>query len=403
MSPGVRFEDRAEGAALVVGAASFSVPVATTTSVWKLLSELRRALGWLDGVLAASVDRRALEYAALSGALSVLDAHTTLYTPKEASAMKTSSAGQFGGIGATLALREGRLTIVGTIEGTPAQRAELRGGDVVAMIDGRPTEGLAMDDAVARLRGAPGTDVRVAIVRDGRSLDVSMRRELIKVPATRHERLPDGLGYVKLHQLHARAVEELDASLASLGAIDGLVLDLRSNPGGYLDQAVKVADRFLSEGDIVATSGPSLEKKDERRAMASSNDVTIPVVVLVDRATSSGAEIIAGALERHDRAVLVGLPTFGKGTVQVVHDLPDGASLRVTIAQYLAAGGRAFAEKGFTPNVTLRDASIAPKLADDAAVSVARKLLGASKSARRGPMLDAYRALPRDPAVEAVQ
>ncbi|MCK6548900.1 S41 family peptidase [Myxococcota bacterium] len=402
-TPGVALEERADGPTLVVKAATLAVPVASTTSLWKLLVELRRATGWLDDVLDASVDRRALEYAALSGATSVLDAHTTLYTPKQAAELKTTSAGQFGGIGATLAIRDERLTILGALAGTPVERAGLRAQDHVVAIDGRPTRGLAMEDAVARLRGAPGTDVELTIERGGKTTSVTLRREMIKIPATKSERLADGVGYIRIHQFHAGASAEVDAALEKLGPVRGLVLDLRSNPGGLLDQTVKVADRFLASGVIVGTAGRDGSNKDERTATASSTDVAVPLVVLVDGATSSGAEILAGALEHHDRALLVGLRTFGKGTVQTLPELPDGSMLRLTIAQYLAAGGRAFAERGFTPNVLVRDAAIAPNVADDAVIDLAAKLLRAAPAAkRRTELLDALRRQPTDPRIDRI-
>ncbi len=399
---GLRVEGRAESTTLQMSGRSLTVPVESATSLWKLQSELRRALAWLDEGLAPAADRRALEYAALAGALSVLDQHTTFHTPRETAVIKAGMAGQFGGIGLTLRAVGGHLVVTGTVDGSPAQRAQLRAGDQLRAIDARTAEGLSMDEAVALIRGPEGSDVRVTLRRDGRDLDVTLRRERIKVPATKSRRLADGLAYLRLQQLHVSASAEVGAALASLDPLKGLILDLRGNPGGLLAQAAKIADLFLSQGLIFGTVERGGSNREERAATASDSDVTAPLVVLVDGATSSGAELLAAALEHHDRAVLVGVPTFGKGTAQVQHDLPDGATLRLTVAQYVSPGGRAFAERGFEPNVFLKDTTVGAELEGDAAIDVARKILRAAPSADKRAMLEALKRLPRDAAIDRI-
>ncbi len=355
-----------------VGSAEKKFPVSDVQGLWDVSAHLREIFAFLQDNLKSSpeVDLREVEYAACNGILHTLDPHSVFMSPEAYKEMTISTQGAFGGVGIVISIRDQMLTVIKPMAGTPAGRAGIKRYDRITAINNESTLNMPLDDAVRRLRGDPGTEVTVAIHRDGPagwagSRPFVLRREVINVESVESRMLDEGVGYVRIKQFQAGTSGELDSALASLQRTDpkmhGLVLDLRSNPGGLLDQAVKVVDRFVRHGVIVTTVSAS-EPRDEKLAKDQGNEPSYPIVVLVNSSSASASEIVAGALKNLNRAVIVGQTTFGKGSVQLV--FPDitreKAALKLTIAQYLTPGDISIQSVGITPDIELDPMTIDP-------------------------------------------
>ncbi len=281
------------------------------------------------------------------------DPYTRYMSPAVYRQMQIEYTGQYAGIGIYIGIKEDRLTVIAPIPGTPAARAGLRAGDVIEAVDGRPAAEMSQDEASSRIRGRKGTPVRLTILRNGERFEVEIIRDDIEVPAVPSvQMLADGIGYVRLLQFSEKAASELDAALEQLErqGYQGLILDLRNNPGGLLSAAVDVANLFLSRGPIVHIVGRS----GQRQTITASPFRThpaVPMVVLVNKGTASASEILAGALRDRGLATLVGTPTFGKGLVQTVIPLRRGDAVSVTTQKYQTAGGYFIGEQGLAPDV----------------------------------------------------
>jgi carboxyl-terminal processing protease len=270
-------------------------------------------------------------------------------------------------VGIEISEDNGVIVVVEPIKGSPAARAGLQAADRIVAVDGTPTKG---HDSQSRLRGKPGTTVKLDVERKGwdKPHSYTLTRELIHVQAVEHALLEPGIGYIKIKQFQERTDEEVLAALEKIsadsgGTVSGLVLDLRGNPGGLLDQAVKVADLFLTSGVIVTTVGRAGRKLEEETAKAYGTWDGFPMVCLVNGGSASASEIVAGALQDHQRAVIVGTQTFGKGSVQSVFEFADGSGLKLTVARYFTPSGRSIQEKGITPDVKVEQLDAA-KLKD---------------------------------------
>jgi carboxyl-terminal processing protease len=297
---------------------------------------------------------------AIRGMLAGLDPHTVYMPPEAYKELRVDTAGRFGGVGVEVWYR-GKdmrdLTVVAPIEGSPADKAGLKAGDKITKIDGVPTRDMDLAEAVLKMRGKIGSKVTLTIQReDGKKMfDVVMSREVIKVPSIRAEVLDKEYGYVKLRTFQERAGEELEKQLekfAKEGALKGLILDMRDNPGGLLDQAVEVVDLFINKGVIVTTESRGKEI-DRREAKAEGTQPDYPIIVLVNGGTASASEIVAGALQDHARAVVLGTQTFGKGSVQTVIEMDDGSALKLTIALYFTPKGRSIQAQGIIPDIVV--------------------------------------------------
>ncbi len=330
---------------------------------WDVAARLREVFAFLQKNLAGTdVDLRELEYAACNGMLHTLDPHSTFLSPDAYKEMNVTTSGAFGGLGIVISVRDQQLTVMRPMPGTPAAKADLKRFDRIVKIDNESTLNMPLDDAVRRLRGDPGTPVTLWIVREGEQGWTTPRpfrltREQIKVASVESRQLDGNVGYVKIKNFQSSTTTEVEAALDSFeqkGAIKGLVLDLRGNPGGLLDQSVKVADLFLDDGVIVATVGSS-EGREERRAVAPGTEPPYPIVVLQSGSSASASEILAGALKNLDRALIVGQQSFGKGSVQLVFPdvTPEKAALKLTIAQYLTPGDVSIQGIGVTPDIGL--------------------------------------------------
>ncbi len=329
---------------------------------WDVSARLREVFAFLQKNLKdTDVDLREVEYAACNGMLHTLDPHSTFMNPDAYKELQVQTRGSFGGLGIVISMRDDMLTVMNPMPGTPAGRAGFKRMDRIVKINGEATLNMPLDDAVRRLRGDPGTKVTVFTTREGEGgwsqpKPTDLVREEIKVNSVESKQLDQSIGYVRIKQFSQRTAGELDEALAGFkknGAIKGLVLDLRGNPGGLLDQAVKVADKFLVDGVIVSQVGS--EPRETAHARGPGTEPPYPVVVLASSNSASASEIVAGALKNNDRAIIVGQQTFGKGSVQMIYpDLtPEKAALKLTVAQYLTPGDVSIQGVGITPDVEL--------------------------------------------------
>lgn len=304
-------------------------------------------------------DRRDLELSAVNGMLRPLDPHTYVISAKEMAEWNANLTGKFGGLGISIAVRNDRIAVGKVYRGTPAEAGGLVVGDVIAGINGQSTEAFTLDEAMARLRGDPGSRVVLQVERAGKRIELPFTRAEIKIPAVESRLLDGNVGYLFLDRFDAETAKELERAMAALrdrGA-RAWVVDLRENAGGYLAQAVKAADLFVEYGTIVSTVAGG-KKHDIKNATMGGADTRRPVVVLIGERTASSAEILAGALKQLDRAVLVGRRTFGKGSVQVLEDAAHGAKLKITTAEYVAANDISPQGGGIVPDVELVPAQV---------------------------------------------
>ncbi len=325
------------------------------------LEALKRFSQVLDAVnryYVKDVSTQELVDGALKGMLQSLDPHSTLLDKDEFKSMQETTSGEFFGIGIEITQENNQLTVVTPIEDTPAYKAGLKPGDLILGINGEATVGMTLQDAVSRIRGPKGTEVTLSILhRDAKSpATVRMKRDTIPLISVKSRSLEPGYYWIRLTRFSERTTQELLDAIAkaraeSKGVIKGIVLDLRYNPGGLLDQAVSVSDVFLKNGVIVSMRGRTDGGSREFKATSQSTDVVAPVVVLVNGGTASASEIVAGALGDRHRAMILGEQTFGKGSVQNVMPLADGTGLKLTIALYYTPSGRSIQAEGITPDI----------------------------------------------------
>jgi carboxyl-terminal processing protease len=297
-----------------------------------------------------------LIYGAVQGMLKSLDPHSSFMKPEDYKELQIETKGSFTGIGIEISLRDGILTVVSPIEGTPAYKAGLKANDKILKIEDKTTKDMTLIEAVKLLRGAKGTDVTISIYREGwrRLKDVTLTRDVIPIKSVRSMMLEEGYGYIRISNFQNKTTSELEKALRELErdkGLKGLVLDLRNNPGGLLDQAVKVADVFLEKGLIVYTDGRIKEQKMRFEAHPDRCSRNYPIAVLVNEGSASASEIVAGALQDHKRAIIIGVRTFGKGSVQTIIPLEDGSAVRLTTARYYTPNGRSIQAKGIEPDI----------------------------------------------------
>jgi len=328
---------------------------------------------------------------AIKGMLETLDPHSAFMPPNMFKEMQEETKGRFEGLGIEITVKDGILTVVSPIEGTPAFRAGVLAGDQIIKIDGELTKNFTLLDSVKRMRGPRGTKVTITIMREGltKPKDFTLVREVIPVRSVRYELLEKNYGYVRISQFQEKTDSDFEKAMKALeeeskGALKGLVLDLRNNPGGLLDQAVKISDHFIDSGIIVSIDGRKEEAKQKWPAHPDGTVTRYPLVVLVNGGSASGAEIVAGAIQDHGRGILVGTQTFGKGSVQTIIPLKDGSGLRLTTARYYTPSGRSIQAKGIVPDIIIKPSrpeeekeSVTPKL--PAEKDLERHLMDAEK------------------------
>jgi len=307
------------------------------------------------------VDTKKLIYGAINGMLSSLDPHSSFMPPDTYKEMKIDTKGAFGGLGIEISIKDGVLTVISPIEDTPAFKAGIKSGDQILKIDEKFTKDLNINDAVKRMRGLKGTKVILTIMRDGfdKPKEFPLVRDIIQVKSVRSAMMDGGYGYVRIAQFQEKTDEDLGKALKALkeqnkGELKGLVLDMRNDPGGLLDQAVRVADHFVPEGQmIVYTEGREKDSKMQFTAKKGGKEPAYPIVVLINGGSASASEIVAGALQDHKRAIVMGTQSFGKGSVQTIIPLSDDSGLRLTTARYFTPKGRSIQAKGITPDIVV--------------------------------------------------
>jgi carboxyl-terminal processing protease len=334
-------------------------------SLWKMSFTLRDVFDFISRNMRPVEDTRDIEYAAINGMLQTLDPHSVLLKPEMYREMKLTTKGEFGGLGFVIQMKEGNLTVVKVLPKTPAFRAGIKKDDLITKIGEESTVNMDLNEAVGKLRGPVDSRVTITIARKAwdKAQVMTLTRALINIESVQSKLLAQNVGYVRLKNFQGnttrhlqQALTELDAEARQKGGangIRGLVLDLRGNPGGLLDQAIQVSDLFVSDGTIVATVGLSDKLREEKKAHADDGDDAYPIAVLVNAGSASASEIVAGALKNLNRAVIIGRQTFGKGSVQVLYDFPDESALKLTIAKYLTPGDVSIQEVGIVPDIEL--------------------------------------------------
>ncbi len=342
----------------VVAKESKSKKSLVTNEKYNEIALFNRVLNFVEQQYVENVDTKKLVHGAIKGMLEALDPHSSFLPPEIYHQMRNDTSGKFGGLGIKIWLGEdGLLTVVHPMEDTPAWKAGVKAGDKIIRINGEATKGLSLVEAVAKMR-EKGEAIRLTVFREESDeiKEIEIIREEIKVKSVREQMLVDNIGYVRLSHFQEKSAREMKRALKSLDKkkkLRGLVLDLRNNPGGLLDEAVEVANLFIDGGVIVSTIGRDKKQEEVKKARSGVARTDIPLVVLVNGNSASAAEIVAGALKDHNRALILGSRTFGKGSVQTVIPLADDMGLKLTIATYHTPNGTSIQAKGITPHVLL--------------------------------------------------
>ena len=352
----------------LVGALAL-IPVTTSSlaaadvDTYKELETFMGVFERVRGNYVDQVDDHTLIKGAIDGMLAALDPHSSYLEASDFAQMRTTTDGNYGGLGLSVTMEDGTVKVIAPTEDTPADRAGIKAGDYITHIDSELLYGLELDEAVEKMRGAPGTPIKLTIVRPGRDkpFDATIVRERIELRPVKWE-IKDGVGILNINQFSANVGEATEAALTAIdkatgGRPTGYVIDLRSNPGGLLDQAIRVSDAFLERGEIVSERGRA--KDDIERFYAKPGDMAhgLPIIVLVDAGSASAAEIVAGALQDQRRAIVMGERSFGKGSVQTVIQLGQDSALRLTTARYFTPSGKSVQAGGIDPDIAVPQVS----------------------------------------------
>jgi len=328
--------------------------MATDEDRFEPLKRFTQVLDLVEKQYVHDVDRNELIEGAIEGMLQSLDPHSSYLSPEEYREMQVNTSGEFSGIGIEITLENGRLTVVSPIEDTPAYEAGLKPGDVILEIDGEPTDNITLMEAVKKIRGKKGTPVELMILHKGAESPelITVVRDTIPLKSVKIEVLDRGYLYVRLTGFRENTTRDMIEAVKPYRAeLGGIILDLRNNPGGLLSQAVSVADAYLAEGNIVYTKGKIEHSQMSFDARKEDSDIYAPLVVLINAGTASASEIVAGALQDHQRALILGERSFGKGSVQTVIPMADGAGIKLTTALYYTPSGRSIQAEGIKPDI----------------------------------------------------
>ena len=333
------------------------------------LQELRNFTEIYERIRSAYVeevdDKTLLEYA-INGMLSSLDPHSAYLQPEDFSDLQEHTSGKFGGLGIEVGMEDGLILVVTPIDDTPAQKAGIRSGDLIVSLDGETVMGMTLNQAVEKMRGAPGSDIVLEIRRKGEKslLTFTLTRAEIKVASVRSEMLQNDIGYIRITQFQENTGADLAAAIEEWRrqqTLTGIILDLRNNPGGVLDAAVEVVDAFISNGLIVYTEGRASNSQVSYSATSHTPAGSLPVVVLINGGSASASEIVAGALQDHQRALIVGTQSFGKGSVQSVLPITEDRAVKLTTARYFTPNGRSIQAEGIRPDIWIEQSEVTPQ------------------------------------------
>jgi len=342
----------------VLGASVAKQVLATQSETYEKLKIFSEVLYLIQTNYVEEIDVQEVIYGGIHGMLKALDPHSSFMPPDVYQEMQVETRGNFGGLGIQIAIKDDQLTVIAPIDETPAFRAGIEAGDRIVKIEEAPTKDMLLMEAVKLLRGPKGTSVTITIMRDSFEAprEFTIVRDIIELKSVSVKTLGDNLGYIRLRQFQEDSADELEEALNELESqgMEAVVLDLRSNPGGLLNAAVEVADKFLEKGKLIVYTEGRKQNQDMR--FVAHQDFThpnYPMVILVNHGSASAAEIVAGALQAHGRAVVLGTQTYGKGSVQSVIPLSDNSGLRLTTATYFTPDGRSIHEKGITPDIVV--------------------------------------------------
>jgi len=343
---------------LATFAALACVLAASANSPLDSLKRFSQVLDIVERHYVNDTPRKDLISGAIKGMLQALDPHSTLLSPTEFKEMQENTSGEFVGVGIEISLENNQIVIVAPIEDTPGYKAGLKSGDFILSINGETTQDMSMQEAVSRIRGPKGTEVELIVMhRDAKTpRNVRITRDTIPLISVKSRMLEEGYYWLRLTRFSGRTTDDLHEAIkeaAKKGSIKGVVLDLRNNPGGVLEQAVSVADTFLKNGDIVSVRGRNNEKLREYKAKPQKTDLYAPMVVLINAGSASASEIVAGALGDQKRALILGERSFGKGSVQNIIELADGFGLKLTVALYYTPSGRSIQAEGIQPDIEI--------------------------------------------------
>ncbi|MDX4034923.1 S41 family peptidase [Aliarcobacter skirrowii] len=320
------------------------------------LTKLTKVIGTVEKYYVDDIKLQEIIDKALKGLMQELDAHSSYLDKKASNEMSITTAGEFGGLGITVGMRDGALTVISPIDDTPAYKAGVKASDIILKIDDKATLGMTLDEAVSIMRGKPKTDISITVVRKGelKPIEIKMQRDIIKVQSVFAKTVEDEeLLYIRISSFDAKVTEELQKAIKNNPNAKGIILDLRNNPGGLLGQAIGVVDLFVKSGTIVSQKGRDKESEEKFEATKFGFKSDLPLVVLVNEGSASASEIVSGSLQDHKRAVIIGEKTFGKGSVQAVLPINDEQTenIKLTIAKYYLPSGRTIQALGVTPDI----------------------------------------------------
>ncbi len=325
---------------------------------YKILKTFTDVIGLVEKNYVEPVNLDSLVEGAIKGMLVVLDPHTSYMNKELYKSLKEETAGEFGGLGIEINVKDGTLTVVSPIEDSPAFRAGVKAGDQIVKIADEFTKNLSLEDAVKKMRGPKGTSIKIFVSRKGRKdlLPITIVRDVIKVKSVRYRRLGADYGYIRLAQFQDGSSAEFHEALEKLGGeegkkLKGLIVDVRNDPGGLLNEAIRISDLFLKEGVVVYTEGRLESQKQKYYAHDDGSEPEYPIILLINEGSASASEIVAGALQDHKRALIMGKQSFGKGSVQTVLPMEDGDALRLTTALYYTKNGRSIQAEGIKPDI----------------------------------------------------
>ena len=332
------------------------------------LNELRvfaEAFNRISSAYVEEIDDKTLLENAIRGMLSQLDPHSAYLDAESFSDLQETTTGNYGGLGIEIGMENGFVKVIAPMDETPAANAGIESGDLIVQLDGSPVKGMSLTDAIETMRGEPGSDIKLTIVKTGQSspTELTLTREIIKVASVRQRYLEDGYGYLRIAQFQSGTGDEVAKAIIRLkdeGDLDGLIIDLRNNPGGVLQSAVEVSDVFMEEGLIVYTAGRLDEVQLKYNATGTDSIRGVPIVILVNEGSASASEIVAGALQDHGRAIIMGTNTFGKGSIQTILPLNNEKAIKLTTARYFTPSGKSIQAEGIVPDIWVERSTVTP-------------------------------------------